>query len=158
MSQWSGFSQLWRQMAKLNKGSPAPLKAGLPTPKEIHQSLVRFSFKYLELGHGKFCLPDSAQKAAYLLTLFDKLKQISTMKFADFRQAGKALRSHAIDWDKTSEPDGYAHLNEQMQQCEPWQFSLAREELGRVHGLLLDDVFYVVWVDHEHKLYNGRAH
>lgn len=145
-------------MAKLNKGGLVTSKNALPTPKEIHHSLVRFSFKYLELEHEKFCLPDPAQKAAYLPTLFDRLKQISTMRFADFRQAGKSLRSHAIDWGKTSEPYGYAHLNEQMQQCEPWQFSLTREELGRVHGLLLDDVFYVVWVDHEHKLYNGRAH
>lgn len=130
-----------------------PSKATVPTPAELHHSLVRFSFKYLELDHEKFCLPDPAKKQQYLATLFDRLKQISSMSFADFRQAGRALRSHCINWEKTSEPDGYAHLSEQMQQCEPWQFSLARDELGRIHGLLLDDVFYAVWIDHEHQLY-----
>ncbi|OGA45616.1 MAG: hypothetical protein A3G25_04840 [Betaproteobacteria bacterium RIFCSPLOWO2_12_FULL_63_13] len=76
------------------------------------------------------------------------------MTCAEFRQAGKALRSHKIEWDHTSETQGYSHLSEQMQDCEPWQFSLARDEFGRIHGLWIDEVFYVVWIDHDHALYN----
>ncbi|OYV36500.1 MAG: hypothetical protein B7Z83_06025 [Thiomonas sp. 20-64-5] len=88
--------------------------------------------------------------------MLDRLKHISNMKMSEFRQAGKTLRSHPHDWGKTSEPNGYAHLSEQLQDCQTWQFSLARDELGRVHGILIDDVFYVVWLDPEHRMYPGR--
>ena len=140
-------------MTRINKGPMPSAKTPIPDLKAAHHSLVRFSFKYLELSHDKFDLPDTNEKQGYLETLFDRLKHISTMKFAEFRQFGKALRSHRIDWAATSEPDGYAHLSEQMRQCEAWQFSLARENLGRIHGLLLDDTFYAVWIDHDHRLY-----
>lgn len=140
-------------MAKLNKGELKSPKNELPNLTQIHDGLVGFSFKYLEIAHQKFGLPDTAVKVNYLPALFDRLKQISSMNCQAFRQAGKALRSHSIDWQGTSEPNGYAHLNEQMQGCQPWQFSLAREELGRVHGLWVGNIFYVVWIDHEHQLY-----
>ncbi len=143
-------------MAQLNKGQLSKSAAKIPQPEDIHQGLVSFSFKYLELEHDKFGLPDAAVKAHYLNALFDRLKQASSMTCHEFRQAGKALRSHCIDWDRTSEPDGFAHMSEQMQGCQPWQFSLARDELGRVHGLWVGTVFYAVWVDHEHKLYPGK--
>ncbi|MBC7625186.1 MAG: hypothetical protein H7232_17605 [Aeromicrobium sp.] len=139
---------------KLNKGAPLKGASKLPSLTEIHDGLVGFSFKYLELEHVKFGLPDTAIKATYLAALCDRLKNISTMKCAEFRVAGNALRSHRIRWEKTTETEGFAHLSEQLRGCEPWQFSLAREELGRVHGLWVDRTFYPVWVDHEHKLYS----
>lgn len=140
-------------MAQLNKGAPPKGSAKLPPLEDVHFGLVSFSFKYLELNHGKFGLPDTAQKAGYLAALFDRLRQISSMKCQEFRQAGKALRSHPIEWHRTSEPHGFAHLPEQLQGCQPWQFSLARDDLGRIHGLWVANVFYPVWVDHDHQLY-----
>jgi hypothetical protein len=142
-------------MAKVNKGDISRGSTAIPTPKEVNLGLVCFSFKYLDLQNDKFCLPDTTAKVSYLETLFDRLKNISRMTFSEFRQAGKALRSHVIRWDQTSEPTGYAHLPAQLQDCEPWQFSLAREELGRIHGFLLSDIFYVVWIDHDHKLFGN---
>ena len=140
-------------MAKLNKGPLKRPENALPDLSEIHSSLVGFSFKYLEIGHEKFHLPDTTAKPQYLEALFDRMKQICSMRCQEFRQAGKALRSHSIDWNGTSEPAGYSHLPEQMQGCQPWQFSLAREELGRVHGLWVGNIFFAVWIDHEHQLY-----
>lgn len=140
-------------MAKLNKGGEPKGAMRLPQLGEVHHGLVSFSFKYLELGHAKFDLPDTGIKGAYLAALFDRLRQISSMKCHEFRVAGKVLRSHGIVWEKTSEPEGFAHLNEQLRDCQPWQFSLAREELGRIHGLWVDNIFYAVWVDHDHRLY-----
>jgi hypothetical protein len=33
---------------------------------------------------------------------------------------------------------------------------LTANEYGRVHGFFLDEVFYVVWLDPDHKLYPTR--
>ena len=138
---------------KLNKGGPLKVTSKLPSLTEIHDGLVGFSFKYLELGHVKFGLPDTTIKETYLAALCDRLKNISSMKCAEFRGATKPLRSHTIRWEKTTETNGFAHLPAQLRDCEPWQFSLAREELGRVHGLWVDRTFYPVWIDHNHQLY-----
>jgi hypothetical protein len=140
-------------MAKLNKGAPLKGASKLPAIEALHEGLVSFSFKYLELNHGKFTLPDTAEKSLYLSALCEKLRQISSMKCQEFRQAGKALRSHPIDWSATSEPNGFSHLSEQLQGTQPWQFALARQELGRVHGLWVGTIFYPVWIDHQHQLY-----
>lgn len=131
-----------KQNGQINKGQ-----------MQAHNEYVRFSFKYLELQNTKYSPPDSSEKPNYLEGFLDKLKNISTMKPQEFRQAGKSLRSHPINWCNTSEPDGYSHLPVHLQECEPWQFSLSRSELGRVHGFWIDDIFYPVWLDHEHLLY-----
>ncbi len=140
---------------RINKGQLTKKESTVKTPEQIHQGLVRFSFKYLDLEHEKFSIPDTAEKHQYLGALFDRLKQISTMECQAFRQTGKALRSHQIKWEDTSEPNGYSHLSQQLQGCQPWQFSLARDELGRIHGFWIGEVLYPVWIDHEHGLYAG---
>lgn len=140
---------------KVHKGPIAKRSTVVKAPEQIHQGLVSFSFKYLELRHEKFGVPNTSEKVTYLAMLFDRLKQISSMTCQEFREAGKALRSHAIKWESTSEPTGFEHLSEQLRQCQPWQFSLARDELGRIHGFWVANVFYAVWVDHAHALYPG---
>jgi len=75
----------------------------------------------------------------------------------DFRTAGgKPLRSHAIDWSKTTRPAGFTHLNLTLREQiadDAWQFSISSNQYGRVHGFIVQSVFYVVWLDPEHKLY-----
>ena len=143
------------QVAKpqINKGAVNRQSSVIPSPGEVHQGLVSFSFKYLELEHEKFCLPDTTTKTDYFAVFCEKIQSICTMKCQEFRQAGKTLRSHNINWWRTTEPTGFAHLPQQLQDFEAWQLSLRREDLGRVHGFFIGDVFFVVWIDHEHKLY-----
>lgn len=140
----------------VRKGAALPTSAGsVHKSKALPDDLVRFSFRHLH-ANEKFCLPDLGAKPEYIPTLLDRLKHVSNMRMSEFRQAGKVLRSHAHEWHKTSEPNGYSHLSQQLQDCQAWQFSLAREELGRVHGILIDDVFYIIWLDPEHRMYPGR--
>ncbi len=139
---------------KINKGQLAKKASPIRPSDSVHQGLVTFSFKYLELANNKFDLPCTVAKHTYLGMLFDRLKHISGMKCHEFRLAGKVLRSHRIDWGDTSEPNGFSQLPEHLQDCQPWQFSLARDELGRIHGFWVGDTFYAVWVDHEHVLYS----
>ena len=129
----------------------------IPTPKQLHDGLLSFSFKYLQAAHEKFNL-DGLDKVeslrGYLETFLGRLRDLSTMKVSEFCQpSNKAIRAHTIKWDETSEPNGFGHLSEQMQACEPWQFSISANAHGRVHGILLDSIFYVVWFDPEHRLY-----
>lgn len=117
----------------------------------LPENCLRFSFKYLDLNN-KFHIDDVGK--GYLLTFVERLKSISGMSVSDFRSnRNKSLRAHMHDWSKTTEKAGYTCLNSQLKGCEPWQFQLTANEHGRVHGILLDEVFYVVWLDPKHKLY-----
>lgn len=135
-------------------------KSTLPQPtslvhksKSLPDDLVRFSFRHLYFTE-KFALPNGEAITAYTRQLLDRLKAVSDMKLSEFRSSkSRSIRAHTHDWRDTTEPDGFQQLSGQLRSCEPWQFCLTANEHGRVHGLLIDDVFYVVWVDPEHALY-----
>lgn len=75
------------------------------------------------------------------------------MTVAEFRRAGgKPLRSHEIRFYETSEKKGFGHGEIYEGEC-AWQFSLTSNEHGRVHGLLVQNIFYVIWLDPKHRLY-----
>ena len=79
---------------------------------------------------------------------------MSSLSVRDFRtNKSKALRAHRLRWEETSEPTGFAHLNPQLREQEAWQFEISVNEHGRVHGLLLDNTFFVVWIDPKHEMY-----
>lgn len=113
--------------------------------KEAEQpdDLLRFSFRHFR-STEKFDYPKK-NLDCYLPALLERLRDLSDMKVSEFRQnRSTALRIHTHGWEKTTEPSGYDRLSTQLQQCKPWQFCLFANEHGRVHGILIDEVFYVV--------------
>lgn len=131
----------------------------LPPQGRIHNTtaipdgLLRFSFKYLDLyGNSKFCL--DLCEDGYLEKFLCRIRDLSAFKVSEFRtNRSTALRAHLIAWDETTEPKGFVCLNEQLREEEAWQFEITKDVHGRVHGILLDECFYVVWIDPEHNLY-----
>lgn len=63
-----------------------------------------------------------------------------------------SLRAHPIEWSGTSE-NGFGIPKEDEIVDKPYQFSIGSNEHGRVHGFLISNTFYVVWLDKEHQLY-----
>lgn len=65
-----------------------------------------------------------------------------------------------IFFDETSEPEGFQSIPEmdrdQAGYAEGWQFSVDPDlpwRDWRAHGILIDDTFYIVWLDENHALY-----
>lgn len=140
---------------KINKTPLPETSSGtIHKSKQLPDDLVRFSFRHLHMGHAKFGLPAGDRLPHYVPQLLERLKEVSGFKLSEFRtNKSRALRAHTHTWSETSEPDGFSHLNEQIRDCEPWQFCLSANEHGRIHGLLIDEVFYVIWIDPDHRLY-----
>jgi hypothetical protein len=145
-------------MSRISAGKQKSTKTEVISPTSTHKQngfpddLIRFSFRHFSTN-DKFCYPTN-NLDTYYPSLLDRIKNISDIKLSEFRaNKHKSLRCHTHKWDTTSEPEGYSHLNAQLQDCEPWQFCLSANEHGRVHGILIDEVFYIVWIDVEHKLY-----
>ena len=59
----------------------------------------------------------------------------------------KSIRAHSHDWDKTTRPKGFKHLNEQLRVYPGWQFQLSKNEHGRVHGFFISNIFHVIWLE-----------
>ncbi|MBF0507756.1 MAG: hypothetical protein HQK57_02385 [Deltaproteobacteria bacterium] len=80
-----------------------------------------------------------------------RLRDMSGISVGEF-MSGRSMRSHPIDWLSTTRPDGF-NLNDDLKEFGAWQFQVTGNAHGRVHGLLIDNVFFVVWLDPDHRLY-----
>jgi len=119
---------------------------------ELQNGHVRFSFKHLNLAHPKFGIKH--RDGEYLHKLLERLKNVSTFEAKQLRgNHSRAVRSHPIAWGDTTEPDGFSHLNEQLKGIDAFQFECEEKEYGRIHGFYIENIFFVVWLDSDHKLY-----
>lgn len=144
-------------MGKIKKGPNPPENTRIHKQRDIPDNLLRFSFRHF-IHNDKFDHNLSENHDEYITALLGRLRDVSSFTIKEFRtRKGPPLLAHQHDWAKTSEPEGYQHLTPQLQQCEPWQFCLTRNEHGRVHGILIDDIFYIVWLDPKHSLYPQKS-
>jgi hypothetical protein len=125
----------------------------ISAPKFPRDAEIYFSFKLLDLySNVKFGLRHCGD--GYWEKLLVRLRDVCGMRVDDFRGLPtKQVRNHPITFSETSEPDGFKTLNGQLRDKEAWQFEITKSEHGRVHGILIDEVFYVVWIDPCHNLY-----
>ena len=136
---------------KLNKPPYQPY-VNMHRLSKIPDDLIRFSFKYISFS-DKYPLKKNDYN--YFESLFNRLQSVSHMTTIEFRSnKDKGLRAHKHNWPDTSDPGGYTHLNDTLKQAESWQFQLSANAHGRVHGILVDDTFYVIWLDPDHNLYS----
>lgn len=141
-------------MGKIKPGNVAPRPGGIPSPPVPSEQIgIKFSFKYIHFTNPKFSL-SRCKKEGYLEKLLLRLQNVSGLTLMEFRSTqARALRSHLVRWEDTSEKNGFSFLNEQLQGADPWQFQLSSNEHGRVHGFFIDDTFFIVWLDPDHQLY-----
>jgi len=109
---------------------------------------ITFSFKYLHPN------PPVSQNfpADYWGELMSCLKMISGLNTGEILgNRSSSRRAHGIDWDDSNIPEGFAHLPQHLRDSAGFQFSVKRDDYGRIVGLLLGNVFYVCWFDPEHQ-------
>jgi hypothetical protein len=143
---------------KLQADRRDPKLIKLTSASDILGPLLRFSFKFLDLDHAVFHCKD--RQPGYFHRLLERMKDLSGRRVNELTNAGPnpAIRFHRIDWEndrvsvKSFGIKGWEQFDE-----DAWQFSISANEHGRVHGFLYLGVFYVVWLDPEHRLYPGGA-
>nr|WP_216670108.1 hypothetical protein [Microcoleus asticus] len=111
-----------------------------------------FSFKYLQTQNEKFSIRDRPPN--YFTAFLERVRDLSTLTAQEVKMnRSQSLRCHPIKWRDTTEPNGFGIPNEKELVTIPYQFSLSTNEHGRVHGFFIEDVFYIVWLDPNHNLY-----
>lgn len=71
----------------------------------------------------------------------------------DFCDQNNKEHRHVIDFDETSEQQGFGIDDDQLAYLEPWQFAVCPKTSWRVHGFIAEDTFFIVWLDPLHNLY-----
>lgn len=134
------------------KAGDLPKSPTIKAGQVNNHQLLSFSFRYIDHQHQKFDY--SGREATYFCKVIERLTALSACTTQELHVSrSKALRVHPIEWGTTSEPDGFSHLNEQLRESRPYQFSISSNAHGRVHGFFLENVFHVVWLDPDHSLY-----
>lgn len=141
-------------------GKPSRIKKGSAVATEsaikkspIPDGTLKFSFKLFDPSDGEVC--PAKFNDGYTQALMQRLQNLSSWLISEFTgPCHHSIRNHRISWEKTKRPDGFTHLNEQFESYEPWQFSVSVNAHGRVHGVIIDDCFYIVWLDCNHIVYS----
>jgi hypothetical protein len=119
--------------------------------------ILSFSFRHLQTQHAKFGFDHC--ESGYFLIFLQRIRELSSWTQERFvTELSKSWRIHRIDWQdaRVSEntfgtgPNGTAT---EEHDAHAWQFQLSANEHGRVHGFLVADTFYLVWLDPDHQLY-----
>jgi hypothetical protein len=129
-----------------------------PPPPTVDTLPLRFSFKHLDWSRPKFNPMDCCPQ--YLRALLQTLHRFSTWTVGEFTDMNNKENRHLIWFPETTEPNGFRDIPnvdaEQFGFNEGWQFRVEPPEpwmRWRAHGILIDDTFYIVWLDQYHCLY-----
>lgn len=118
---------------------------------------LRFSFMHLDTTHPAFDL--RAREGDYLRRLLARLKDLSRLRVKEFYSTrSAALRIQPINFRDPGvamKSFGIPGMGEADEAA--FQFAISANEHGRVHGFLLEDTFYVRWLDPDHNLYPGAG-
>ena len=129
-------------------GPPARIPRPHPTTDE---SPVILSFKYLDIdSNPKFGMDKCGSE--FLAGLLQELFQICQGQVCQFAEFENRRHNHMIVFSETTEPNGFAHLPEQIEPEVYWQFAVLEHHTWRVHGFFISSVFYIVWLDPDHQL------
>ena len=120
----------------------------------VLDDLLRFSFKFYDPDHVEFHCKD--REVEYFQKLLERIKELSRERVSSLtnRKADRTLRFHPIDFGEERVSQlGFGIGGWEEYNDDAWQFSLSKTENGRVHGFLIENVFYIVWLDPRHRLY-----
>jgi hypothetical protein len=74
----------------------------------------------------------------------------------EFLDQNNKEHRHTIDFDATTEKDGFLSAPgidaDQLNYLQAWRFAVSPKTEWRVHGFMIDDAFYVIWLDPLHQL------
>lgn len=126
------------------------------TIKKYREQNVIFSWKFFDRHHAYFNLGDIGVE--WFVNCLDTMKDVSNMPLKDFqRHSHPPLRVHRHEWNRVSATYPLPPVLVQEIENDTYQFAISRAN-GRVHGFIIDNLFFVVWLDPHHNLYPMERH
>jgi hypothetical protein len=107
----------------------------------------------LQFDHPKFN-PENCP-AEFFVSLMQMLQDCSDSEINEVLDPNHHRHRHEIRFEETSEQRGFVGAPgvDPDQVGYAWQFAVGDHNDWRIHGFLIIDTFYIVWLDPLHKLY-----
>lgn len=125
----------------------------------INEQRIVFSFRFFD-RFSEEAFNCGGTKDGWFIALIDQLKSFSNLKLKDFKsdpRRREQSRIHPLNWEELKYKfDLDDDLFEQIE-SDCWQFAISKGN-GRVHGFLIHNTFFVVWLDPHHNLYPMKRH
>ncbi len=112
-----------------------------------------FSLRYFDHTHSRFSVSNITDCRDFH-RLFERLKSLSGLTWLQIEQSGKFHTHEIEDWGNTSEKSGFEKLGPVPSKFPAYQFKAFAE--FRVIGFFIGCIYYIVWLDRDHKLYPRR--
>ena len=149
-------------MGHKSKIKPTEINPTTPhiRPSQIDETKkVSFNFRRLHNIRDKFDY--QCKGAIYFNCLINRFCEISRMSRQELTVTNRGdhcgLRCHSINFnDDNVTENGFGIPGNDEVNDDAWQFSLSSNEHGRVHGYFVGNIFFIVWLDPEHNLYNKK--
>lgn len=130
---------------------PSDQKYSIPkrTPP-LHDLHPYFSFRYYHQEHKKYNFNDFSRDE--FLRLVDRLRELSQFTWKQILiDHSRFWHAHEVNWSKTDEQNGFAHLEAKLQGYPPYQLKMFEE--CRIFGFINNDnIFKIVWIDRHHEI------
>jgi len=151
---------------KKPKVSSKPNNPIVTTPIISNSQLV-ISYDYLDLNNKKYnmqALGDNKTIIQFYKEYYKKMKEYCEYEnFKKFISENGRYRDknhiHQIDWkDSRIREDNFTSLSSNLMQqikSDCWQLGINNNGF-RVHGFFIENVFYIVWLDPLHNLYEKK--
>jgi hypothetical protein len=126
-------------------------KRSIAPPAVVADDHVRFSFEFYDTSDTRYCL--SRATAEQVRRTLARLKEVNQNSVAELRQKSDVYHFHAVDWDRTAEPQGFP--DSRLLALPSYQFALlgVNQQRARVYGVLHGNTFYIVWFDLDHAIW-----
>lgn len=123
----------------------------IPNPKINRDEKLLFSFQLLDFSSSYYNCNGMCDKG--IKNCFEKLKSYSGFTVNEIMsgKGGSTLRFHSHKKEKADDWPEYLVKNEELEESF-YQIGFGLNK-GRAHGILIDNVFYVIWLDPHHYLY-----
>lgn len=117
---------------------------------------IIFSFKFIDLENELFNLGSMEKRkvpicSEWFITLIETLREISALTPNELKlEQRNHYDYHPHEWEKVSAKFNFD--DEFLEQVEGVQFRISSSK-GRVHGFMIGNRFYIVWLDPYHNMY-----
>lgn len=141
-----------KKFCKPKKNSTNSARVLTNTVKNKNTRAFTFSFELFDRNHELFNLGSvnsNTLDSAWYIDLLDCFKSVNSKTFAELKQSLHDL--HGINWRNTN---AKCPGDEQL---DYYQFRINKSK-GRIIGTIVDDVFYVIWLDPHHNLTNSEGY
>lgn len=138
-------------LSKKNQPKSASVLSTIEKKNEKESEKIKFSFELFDRTHPFFNLGETCH--SWFIEFLDALQTISTNTWTDFKKLKK------YDVHPYSDGSKFEYNIDKFEEKKEnaWQFRINKTK-GRIHGLFIDNIFYIHWLDPHHNMTDSKGY